>query len=1186
MPINRELSQFGSFVEVANSTKLGIVNPNVGIGTTNPTVKVEVHGDIKVVDGNIDANGNLDVDGYSDLDELNVTGIATFTNGIQCSGSAMNVTAGFVANTARVSDLTDNRVVIAGNSGELEGDSNFTFDGSTLSVGADFTLTGIDTGTSAGPEFKLFRNSASPADADYLGQIKFAGESDTGVERNYAKITGKILDASNGTEDGIIEFTHIKAGSQNISARFRSDSLQLLNGTNFSVDGDSTLTGDLDVDGHTDLDYVAVSAAATFTSLVDVNGGLQANTIKIEDLTDNRVVIAGVGGELEDNSKFTFNGETVNINAQLTVSGVSTFSGGISMGSGSVGLTTNSITGPAEMFIDPAAVGDNTGVVRIKGDLYVDGTTTQINSETLTIADFVVGIASTATTDSLADGAGINIGPDNTFKYDHTNTSLKSSENLNVASGKTYKVNGTDVLSATTLGSGVVNSSLTSVGTLTGLTLSGDIYLNSTDKKIFLSNDYDQYITANAAYNYLAFGAANQERLRITSAGNVGIGTDNPGAKLHVSALGATDEPTIKVSSENSSIWLRTAGSSGSFPTGGVGNDGELIYLGGDFRFGVGTASKNLIFFNGSGYTERLRIDSSGLVGIGTDNPSYKLQVENSGVALGRFLRTNAGAGLFQIMSQDGGNIVLGLGDVSDPDIQYIKSDNSDNSLSLGTNTGERLRITSGGNVGIGTDNPSAKLHVEGLSSLSTTLDTGGILLSDTTTKTYPTSSSFNVTAGTNINLELGTTQTITGGYNYVTADNRTYTKSAGTTSDIERLYFASFNQSFAWSDANTCKQYIGFADKFTYSGINANGRSSSYLGASTQITLSPPDGGTQSIANVTSPSLRILPGGTSNVNITNYYSYSPQLRFTNNSAGTKTVNITNASYYDTSQYWGVSGSTGTLNATITNLYGLRLRPPSGSTGLTVTNNWGIYQEWSDATNYFAGNVGIGSDVPQDELDVHGNIITGGLKLVNNDRGNPTRKIVVGSSSVYHIRLYDPTDTTKLQSVFKVDGTVGIGTDSPAVQLHINSTDAIRVPVGTTGERPTGAAGYIRYNSSIASYEGHNGSEWAGIGGAAEVETAVSSTSATTCESFAKASYRSASIVAQITQGSSYQVGNYLLIHDGTTATLVEESAVATGDMLGTFTATISGSNVVFQVNMNSASSATVTSKMTKVSIP
>ena len=58
------------------------------------------------------------------------------------------------------------------------------------------------------------------------------------------------------------------------------------------------------------------------------------------------------------------------------------------------------------------------------------------------------------TTDLLTDGAGIKIGPDNTFLYEHnggTNASLKSSENLNVATGKVYQINQTEVLNATTL---------------------------------------------------------------------------------------------------------------------------------------------------------------------------------------------------------------------------------------------------------------------------------------------------------------------------------------------------------------------------------------------------------------------------------------------------------------------------------------------------------------------------------------------------------------------------------------------------------------------------------------------------------------------------------------------------------------------------------------------------------------
>ena len=70
-----------------------------------------------------------------------------------------------------------------------------------------------------------------------------------------------------------------------------------------------------------------------------------------------------------------------------------------------------------------------------------------------------------------------------------------------------------------------------------------------------------------------------------------------------------------------------------------------------------------------------------------------------------------------------------------------------------------------------------------------------------------------------------------------------------------------------------------------------------------------------------------------------------------------------------------------------------------------------------------------------------------------------------------------------------------------------------------------------------------------------------------------------------ITQGSAYQAGQYGLIHDGTTATIVEQWAIATGDMLGTFTATISGGNMLMQVNMGSSSSATVTVKSATLTV-
>ena len=103
--------------------------------------------------------------------------------------------------------------------------------------------------------------------------------------------------------------------------------------------------------------------------------------------------------------------------------------------------------------------------------------------------------------------------------------------------------------------------------------------------------------------------------------------------------------------------------------------------------------------------------------------------------------------------------------------------------------------------------------------------------------------------------------------------------------------------------------------------------------------------------------------------------------------------------------------------------------------------------------------------------------------------------------------------------------------------------------------------------------------------GITEADTAVSSTSATTVLSFAHASYRGAFVSLSITQGSNYQIGKYSIIHDGTTVTVVEESAVATGSMLGTFSGTISSSNLLFQVTMGSDSNATVTVKADKITV-
>jgi hypothetical protein len=181
-------------------------------------------------------------------------------------------------------------------SGTLDVDGATTLDGLTNDGDATFNgdvyITDTSGDSSAGPILDFYRNSASAADADYLGQIKFQGENDAGQKIVYSKITGKILDASDGTEDGILEFAFKKAGSNNISGRFRSDSLQLLNGTNFTVAGDSTFTGKVfanhGVQGNINSSGISTISGFTFPStdgsedqalVTDGNGSLSFKTL-------------------------------------------------------------------------------------------------------------------------------------------------------------------------------------------------------------------------------------------------------------------------------------------------------------------------------------------------------------------------------------------------------------------------------------------------------------------------------------------------------------------------------------------------------------------------------------------------------------------------------------------------------------------------------------------------------------------------------------------------------------------------------------------------------------------------------------------------------------------------------------------------------------------------------------------
>ena len=116
------------------------------------------------------------------------------------------------------------------------------------------------------------------------------------------------------------------------------------------------------------------------------------------------------------------------------------------------------------------------------------------------------------------------------------------------------------------------------------------------------SNNVDASAAIGLVGTSLGFGIGSTERMRITSTGDVGIGTSSPGADLHVAKTGG------------SSIWITDTGTR----TWSIGND-----------------STSLAFTDESAAAERMRIDPSGNVGIGTTSPSSdSLSVEKGSIRI------------------------------------------------------------------------------------------------------------------------------------------------------------------------------------------------------------------------------------------------------------------------------------------------------------------------------------------------------------------------------------------------------------------------------------------------------------------------------------------------------------------------------------------------------------------------
>jgi hypothetical protein len=215
-------------------------------------------------------------------------------------------------------------------------------------------------------------------------------------------------------------------------------------------------------------DVVASAISFDGTGNVSIAATIQPNSVALgDDTTGNYVAsitngnyITGANGGSEG-AALTLNVDATSSNTALKVvarDAAGNFSAGIINATG-LSVTNNATVG---------------GALTVTGDLTVNGTTTIINSTTISVDDKNIELGSVdSPTDTTADGGGITLkgSSDHTITWSNANDSWDFSENVNIVTGKEYRINDTSVLSATTLGSGVVNSSLTSFGTVPTATI-------------------------------------------------------------------------------------------------------------------------------------------------------------------------------------------------------------------------------------------------------------------------------------------------------------------------------------------------------------------------------------------------------------------------------------------------------------------------------------------------------------------------------------------------------------------------------------------------------------------------------------------------------------------------------------------------------------------------------------------